>query len=98
NFHVTGVQTCALPILGSKKDEIILGEKNRFIKRINRPFDEKDDVTYGIVFRNELKEKMQIDKVAFYINKVVYKTAYKIAFYEVKDRKSVVKGKIVEKG
>lgn len=69
----------------SKRDEVILGEKNRFIKRINRPFDEKDDVTYGIVFRNELKEKMQIDKVAFYINKVVYKTAYKIAFYEVKE-------------
>src|SRR5690554_779247 len=69
----------------AKKDEIILGEKNRFIRRVNRPFDEKDDVTYGIVFRNELKEKMLIDKVAFYVNKVKYKTAYKIAFYEVKE-------------
>src|SRR5690554_768197 len=69
----------------AKKDEIILGEKNRFIRRVNRPFDEKDDVTYGIVFRNELKEKMLIDKVAFYVNKVKYKTAYKIVFYEVRE-------------
>ncbi len=69
----------------SKKDEIILGEKNRFIKRINRPFDKKDDVTYGIVFRNQFKEKMLIDKVAFYVNKVKYKTAYKIVFYKVQE-------------
>ena len=72
-------------VIDSKNNkDIILGEKNRFIKR-SRTFDETDDVTYGIVFKNELKEKMLIDKVAFYVDKVKYKTAYKIVFYEVKE-------------
>lgn len=67
----------------SEKD-IILGEKNRFIKN-SSSFNKEADVTYGIVFRNELKEKMLIDKVAFYVDRVKYKTAYKIVFYEVKE-------------
>lgn len=72
-------------VINSKSNKgIILGETKRFIKK-NSVFDKEANVTYGIVFRNELKEKMLIDKVAFYVNKVKYKTAYKIVFYEVKE-------------
>lgn len=72
-------------VIESKNNkDIILGEKNRFIRR-SVPFNTDDLIVYGIIFRNELKEKMLIDKVAFYVNKVKYKTAYKIAFYEVKE-------------
>src|SRR5690606_9478865 len=66
-----------------KKDEIILGEKNRFVR--SGPFNEEDEITYGIIFRNESKQEMLIDKVAFYVDKVKYKTAYKIVFHEVEE-------------
>lgn len=72
-------------VIESKNNkDIILGEKNRFIRR-SVPFNTDDLIVYGIIFRNELKEKMLIDKVAFYVNKVKYKTAYKIVFYEVQE-------------
>src|SRR5690606_31100919 len=70
-------------ISSEKKDEIILGEKNRFIR--SRPFDEEDEITYGIIFRNESKQEMLIEKVAFYVDKVKHKTAYKIVFSEVQE-------------
>lgn len=70
-------------ISSEKKDEIILGEKNRFIR--SRPFDEEDEITYGIIFRNESKQEMLIEKVAFYVDKVKHKTAYKILISEVQE-------------
>lgn len=72
-------------VIESKNNkDIILGEKNRFIRR-SAPFNTDDLIVYGIIFRNEIKEKMLIDKVAFYVDKVKYKTAYKIVFYEVQE-------------
>src|SRR5690554_925211 len=56
-------------ISSEKEKEIILGEKNRFIKRRSNVFT-KDDFTYGIVFRNEFQKKLLIDKVTFYVEKV----------------------------
>jgi len=70
-------------ISSEKKDEIILGEKNRFVR--SRPFDQEDEITYGIIFRNESKKEMRIDEVAFYVDKVKHKTAYKIVFSEVQE-------------
>src|SRR5690606_18374418 len=70
-------------ISSEKKDEIILGEKNRFVR--SGPFNEENEITYGIIFRNESKQEMLIDKVAFYVDKVKHKTAYKIVFHEVEE-------------
>jgi hypothetical protein len=70
-------------ISSEKKDEIILGEKNRFVR--SGPFNKEDEITYGIIFRNESKQEMLIDKVAFYVDKVKHKTTYKIAFHEVEE-------------
>src|SRR5690606_8575023 len=71
-------------VIGSEKEnEIILGEKNRFVR--SRPFDKEDEITYGIIFRNESKKELLIDKVVFYVDKVKYKTAYKIVFHKVQE-------------
>lgn len=73
-------------VIESKNNkDIILGEKNRFIRRRSTPFNTDDLIAYGIIFRNEFKEKMLVNKVAFYVDKVKYKTAYKIVFYKVKE-------------
>lgn len=69
-------------VVGDKKDrEIILGETNRFIKRHSRPFSKHLD--YGLVLFNGSLEKLKLNKVEFYVDKVKLKTAYRINFMEV---------------
>lgn len=69
-------------VVGSKKNnEIVLGETNRFVNRQSKPINK--DLIYGIVFKNDLTKKLQINKMVFYVNKITYKTKYRINFFEV---------------
>lgn len=68
--------------IGEKKDkEIILGETNRFVKRRSRVLSK--DLDYGLVIANGSPQKLKLDKLAFYVDKVKLKTAYKINFSEI---------------
>jgi hypothetical protein len=69
-------------IVNAKKEYIVLGEKNRFIKRYSRPIVKGLD--FGIVISNNSGKDLPIDKLLFYVEKVKYKTAYKIRFHMFK--------------
>lgn len=69
-------------ITSTKKEIITLGEKNRFIKRRSNGLSSETD--NGIVFKNPFETNLEIDKVIFYVEKVKYKTLYRIKFYEFK--------------
>lgn len=62
--------------------EITLGEKNRFIKRYSSSF--LKTPKFGCVFHNQTSTDLFLKKVGFYVEKVKYKTAYKINFYKFK--------------
>ncbi len=67
-------------ILSAKDKEVVFGEKNSFIKRRSRPI--LNDLSYGIVFENNLPEDVEINRVEFFVEKVRYRTAYQISFYD----------------
>lgn len=62
--------------------EITLGEKNRFVKRYSSSFSKNPK--YGSVFHNQTSTDLYLKKVVFFVEKVKYKTAYKINFYKFK--------------
>lgn len=71
-------------VIGGKEDKgIILGETNRFVKRRSRPLSR--DLDYGLILYNGYPYKLQVDKIAFFVEKVKFKTAYKINFSEVNE-------------
>ncbi|MFP9098145.1 hypothetical protein ACLI09_03760 [Flavobacterium sp. RHBU_24] len=71
-------------VIGRKKDkEVILGETNRFVKRRSRQL--SSDLEYGLVIANGSPQKLMLDKVAFYVEKVKFKTAYRINFTEFRE-------------
>ena len=66
-------------ISNTKLKEIVIGEKSRFVKRKSNSFEK--EMVYGLLFREtELKNKT-IKKMNFFVEKVKYKTTYKIKFY-----------------
>lgn len=67
-------------ISSTKKEIITLGEKNRFIKRRSNGLSSETD--NGIVFKNPFETTMEIDKVIFYVERVNFRTLYRIKFYE----------------
>jgi len=74
-------------VITSKKDKtIVLGEANRFVKKRSRPITE--NLLYGVVFENKFKDKFQLDKILFYIDKVNLKTAYKVNVLSVEETPS----------
>jgi hypothetical protein len=62
------------------KNEIILGEKNKFVKRNSRNLSKK--FLYGSVFENKANTDLEINKIEFFVEKIKYKTAYRIEIYE----------------
>lgn len=71
-------------VVTSKKDNnLIFGETNRFVKKQSRPITE--ELIFGVVFKNELNKKIKLNKIAFFTEKIIYKTAYKVNFYEVNE-------------
>ncbi len=68
-------------VVGSEiKNEIILGETNRFINRRSNSITK--GLMYGIVLENNFNANLELKRIAFYVNKIKYKTEYKINFYE----------------
>lgn len=65
------------------KKSVILGENNRFVKRYSKPIHK--NLVDGIVIANGSPQKLQLNKLAFYVEKVKFKTAYKINFTEVRE-------------
>jgi len=65
-------------------DEIVFGEKNRFIKRGAYPFSK--ELMYGIVYKNDFQDKLNIEKIIFFVDKVKYKTSYRIVFFDVEEK------------
>ena len=62
-------------VVGSKKDDyLLIGETNRFIKKQSRAFNE--ELIFGIVHKNDTKKEIELKKIAFFTEKIHYKTAY----------------------
>jgi len=71
-------------VVDSKKDNyVLLGETNRFVKKQSRPI--AKDTYFGLVHKNASNKKIEIKKIVFFTEKIYYKTAYKINFYEVNE-------------
>jgi hypothetical protein len=65
------------------KNEIILGEKNKFVKRRSRSLSK--DNSYGLVFENITNKDLGINKIRFFVEKIKHKTAYRIEIYEFEE-------------
>ena len=73
-------------IVAAEEKEIIIGEKSRFIKRNSHTFSRNPD--YGILIRYYELINISLEKFIFFVEKVRYKTNYKIMMYlasEIKD-------------
>ncbi|WP_298153017.1 hypothetical protein [Flavobacterium sp.] len=70
-------------ITSEKKKQFVIGEKNRFIRRQSRSI--VKDLDYGIVLANNYGKDLEIQKLVFYVEKVKYKTAYKIRFHQFRE-------------
>jgi len=77
-------------VVVAKNKSLTLGEVNRFVKKQSKAID--TEIYFGIVFTNEFKNEIAINKIVFFTEKVFYKTLYKINFYEV-DKTLPIKGK-----
>lgn len=70
-------------ISNSKNNEIAIGEKSRFVKKYSNSITK--DVEYGLLFRESDLKNKQIKGLHFYVEKVKYKTTYKIKIYSVNE-------------
>jgi hypothetical protein len=61
--------------------EQIIGEKSRFVKRFSKCLSE--NIIDGIIFKEDEINNILINKLVFYVNKIKYKTTYKLKFFEV---------------
>ena len=66
-------------IPNSKPKETVLGEKSRFVKRQSGTLSGNTD--YGLLFRENDLRNRAINRMSFFVEKVKYKTTYKIKFY-----------------
>lgn len=70
-------------ISGAMTKEIVIGEQSRFVKKNSRNL--SDGVDYGLLFHNYDLQNKLIKSLSFFIEKVKYKTAYKIKFYAAQE-------------
>lgn len=70
-------------VVNSKQKEIFIGEKSRFIKKRSNIITENID--YGIIFRENEFNNMEVKKLLFYVEKVKLKTTYKLKFFEAEE-------------
>lgn len=66
-------------IPNSKPKEIVIGEELRFVKRCSRTLSNSPD--FGILFHEKDLKNMALKRITFFVEKVKYKTSYKIKFY-----------------
>lgn len=70
-------------VLTNINNEIILGEKNKFVRRRSNGLS-KDNL-YGLVFENKTNKDLEINKIEFFVEKIKHKTAYRIEIYEFEE-------------
>ena len=66
-------------IPNAKPKEIVIGEESRFVAKRSGCLSNTPD--YGLLFRKDDLKNMEIKKLNFFVDKVTYKTTYKIKFY-----------------
>jgi hypothetical protein len=66
-------------IEAAAKKEVFLGEKSRFVRKRSNSFE--TEPTAGIVFFREELSNLDISRLSFFVEKVRFKTHYKIKFY-----------------
>lgn len=76
-------------VVVAKNNLLTIGETNRFVKKQSKSI--AKDLYFGIIYNNKFKNNIIIDKIAFFTEKIFYKTLYKINFYEVEET-SPIKG------
>lgn len=70
-------------VLTNINNEIILGEKNKFVRRRSNGLS-KDNL-YGLVFENKTNKDLEINKIEFFVEKIKHKTTYRIEIYEFEE-------------
>lgn len=70
-------------VVNSIQKEKFIGEKSRFIKKRSNIITENID--YGIIFRKNEFNNMEVKKLLFYVEKVKLKTTYKLKFFEAEE-------------
>lgn len=83
-------------VVTNKDNEMILGEKNRFIQSQNRSL--SNDLIYGTIFKNNLSTNLDLKKAVFFVDKVTYKTSYKINFFRVEETVPIMGKQFAEIG
>ena len=76
------IQLDDLVISSKQEGSIIFGESNRIINSQSKFI--TPEKLFGIVFKNYIKN-LHINQTIFYVDKVKYRTAYKIHFFEVEE-------------
>jgi len=76
------IQLDDLVISTKKEGSIIFGESNKIINSQSRFI--TPEKKFGIIFKNYLKN-VHINQTIFYVDKVKYRTAYKVHFFEVEE-------------
>lgn len=85
-----------LVISNAKTNEVELGEKKRFVKRYSNSI--PTDTLYGLLFRESDLRNMVIKKVDFYVEKIKYKTTYRIKIYRAREIGNVYTGQSLDLG
>lgn len=81
-------------ISNSKSKETIIGEKSRFIKRHASILTINPD--YGLLLRENDLKNMAIKRMNFFVEKVKYKTTYKIKFYNAHETGNIITRQYLE--
>lgn len=70
-------------VIANREDDLIIGEKSRFIKRQSRNILTNTD--FGILFNLEKVKNKKLCELIFYVDKIKHKTNYKVKFYSVEE-------------
>lgn len=81
-------------IPNTKNNQTYIGEKSRFVKRRSNSLTK--DIVYGMLFHNSEIKNMQIKGLLFFVEKVKYKTTYKIKFYSALETGDIINGQFLE--
>ncbi|OYU84956.1 MAG: hypothetical protein CFE24_03965 [Flavobacterium sp. BFFFF2] len=71
-------------IYNTKQKEFAIGEKGRFVKR--RSGNIQTDPNYGLLIRQAELANKTITRLEFFVEKVKYKTTYKVKFYAAREK------------
>ena len=90
----TAYELDELIITNSKPKEIVIGEESRFVKRKSATL--SSEPYFGLVFREDELKKKSIKRLNFFVEKVEYKTTYKIKFYSVYEKGNFMNNQTID--